>query len=140
MWRLYIITGLPYWRIYRQIREIGRILKPFGYAYFSLAIKKNCKKYKKSCKRLISSEKINVLVKIRSFPEVWLFFCWVRLFSEVSFATVFSILEPCLITIESSKFAASVQGIRRLGPMLPSHCDDSNLHIPVFQANIYFRI
>jgi len=34
-------------------------------------------KYKakyKSCKRLISSEKINVLVKMQPFPEVWLFF------------------------------------------------------------------
>jgi len=30
--------GLPYWRIYRQIPEIWRILKAFGCKYFGLAI------------------------------------------------------------------------------------------------------
>ena len=31
-------AGLPYWRIYRQIPEIWRILKAFGYKHFGLAI------------------------------------------------------------------------------------------------------
>jgi len=29
---------LPYWQIYRQILEIWRFLKAFGYKYFGLAI------------------------------------------------------------------------------------------------------
>ena len=35
---LVALSGLPYWRIYRQIPDIWRILKAFGYKYFGLAI------------------------------------------------------------------------------------------------------
>jgi len=31
-------AGLSYWRIYREIPEIWRILEAFGYKYFGLAI------------------------------------------------------------------------------------------------------
>jgi len=33
-----VVTGLPYWLIYRGIPEFWRILKVFGYKYFGLSI------------------------------------------------------------------------------------------------------
>jgi len=44
---------------------------------------------------------------------------------------VFMIAKRSAVIIKSSRFAANIQGIRRLGTAL---CDDSNLHISVFQV------